>query len=49
MVGEVVRFVLSPARNATQESRRDHRAVDSGHAERGSECCWLSQRGSYWL
>ena len=46
---KVVRFVLSPARNATQESRRDHRAVDSGRAERGSECCWLSQRGSNWV
>ena len=46
---KVVRFVLSPARNAAQESRRDHRAVDSGRAERGSECCWLSQRGSYWM
>jgi len=24
----------------------DHRRESSVHAERGSECCWLSQRGS---
>ena len=27
---KVVSFALSPARNAAQESRRDHRAADSG-------------------
>ena len=47
--GQGRQVVLSPARNAAQESRRDHRAVDSGRAERGSECCWLSQRGSNWV
>ena len=43
---KVVRYEESLARKERQNPRSDHRAVGFGHAERGSECCWLSQRGS---
>ena len=45
----VVKFVISPVDAATQDSSGYHSRVESDRAERGSECCWLSQRGSNWL
>ena len=49
VVGRDVRFAIYSARNVPQDLRRYQRAVKSGHAERSSYCCWLSQRGSNWI
>ena len=49
MPGEVVRFAIYSIRNERQDSSAYQRREESGRAERGSECCWLSQRGSNWM
>ena len=49
MPGDVVRFVECWFRNDTQNPSSHHGCVGFGRAERGSECCWLSQRGSKWM
>ena len=49
MAIKVVRLVECAARNERQNPSGDHRRVGFGRAERGSECCWLSQRGSNWM
>ena len=46
---KVVRFAVYLIRNERQDSRSYHKTEESGRAERGSECCWLSQRGSKWV
>ena len=38
-----------PNRKAMQDSSRYHNGAESDRVERGSECCWLSQRGSNWM
>jgi len=39
----VVVLLLCPTRKGGQDLSRHHDGVKSGRAERGSECCWLSQ------
>jgi len=45
----VVRFEESSIRKEGQDLKRYHSAEKSVRAERGSYCCWLSQRGSNWI
>jgi len=49
MAGEVVRVEIYKIRKVPQNRSGDHRRVRFGQAERGSVCCWLSQRGSNWM
>ena len=48
MAFRIVGFVQGRNRNVPQDSSRYHNGAESGRAEGGSKCCWLSQRGSNW-
>jgi hypothetical protein len=49
MTIKVVGFEKCFTRNERQNPSAYQRRVGFGRAERGSECCWLSQRGSNWM